>query len=115
MTLALLLVTVERDLPTANALKNMTNGAITLPAGVLLAIFGPVHWAAAAPLAAGALVGSRIGPAVPRRAAALRHALGGGRARPRACGLALGQAERLSLRAAAAPCVHGSSTRCLRR
>jgi uncharacterized membrane protein YfcA len=66
MTLALLLVTVDRDLPTANALKNMTNGAITLPAGVLLAIFGPVHWGAAAALAAGALVGSRIGPAVPR-------------------------------------------------
>ena len=66
MTLALLLVLVERDLPTANALKNMTNGAITLPAGVLLAIFGPVHWTAAAPLAVGALVGSRMGPAVTR-------------------------------------------------
>lgn len=66
MTLALLLVLVERDLPTANALKNMTNGAITLPAGVLLAFLGPVHWTAAAPLAAGALVGSRIGPAVTR-------------------------------------------------
>lgn len=66
MTLALLLVLVDRDLPTANALKNMTNGAITLPAGVLLAIFGPVHWAAAAPMAVGALVGSRMGPAVTR-------------------------------------------------
>jgi hypothetical protein len=66
LTLALLLVLVERDLPTANALKNMTNGAITLPAGVLLAFFGPVHWAAAAPLALGALVGSRLGPAVTR-------------------------------------------------
>lgn len=66
LTLALLLVLVERDLPTANALKNMTNGAITMPAGVLLAFFGPVHWLAAAPLAVGALVGSRIGPAVTR-------------------------------------------------
>jgi hypothetical protein len=66
LTLALLLVLVERDLPTANALKNMTNGAITLPAGVLLACFGPVHWAAAAPLAVGALIGSRLGPAVTR-------------------------------------------------
>jgi hypothetical protein len=66
MTLALLLVTLERDLPTANALKNMIIGANTLPAGILLACFGPVHWAAAAPLAAGALVGSRIGPAVTR-------------------------------------------------
>jgi hypothetical protein len=66
ITLALLLVLVDRDLPTANALKNMTNGAITLPAGILLALFGPVHWAAAAPLAVGALVGSRMGPAVTR-------------------------------------------------
>lgn len=66
LTLALLLVLVERDLPTANALKNMTNGAITLPAGVLLAFFGPVHWGPAGALAAGALVGSRIGPSVTR-------------------------------------------------
>ncbi len=66
LTLALLLVTVERDLPTANALKNMTNGAITLPAGLLLACFGPVHWAAVAALAPGALVGARIGPALTR-------------------------------------------------
>jgi hypothetical protein len=66
ITLALLLVLVDPDLPTANALKNMTNGAITLPAGILLALFGPVHWAAAAPLAVGALVGSRMGPAVTR-------------------------------------------------
>ena len=66
MTLALLLVTLERDLPTANALKNMIIGANTLPAGILLACFGPVHWAAAAALGAGALVGSRIGPAVTR-------------------------------------------------
>lgn len=66
MTLALLLVTVERDLPVANALKNMIIGASTLPAGILLACFGPVHWGAAAALGAGALVGSRIGPAVTR-------------------------------------------------
>jgi uncharacterized membrane protein YfcA len=66
MTLALLLVLVERDLPTANALKNMATGASTLPAGILLAFLGPVHWAAAAPLAVGALAGSRIGPAVTR-------------------------------------------------
>ncbi|HEX3803953.1 MAG TPA: sulfite exporter TauE/SafE family protein [Solirubrobacteraceae bacterium] len=66
MTLALLLIMVDRDLPSANALKNMINGAVTLPAGVLLAILGPVHWAPAAALAAGALVGSRIGPVVTR-------------------------------------------------
>lgn len=66
MTLALLLVMVDRDLPTANALKNMTTGAMTLPAGVLIACFGPVHWGPALALAPGALVGSRIGPSVTR-------------------------------------------------
>lgn len=66
LTLALLLLTVSRDLPTANALKNMINGAVTLPAGILLACAGPVHWAPAGALGAGALVGSRIGPAVTR-------------------------------------------------
>jgi uncharacterized membrane protein YfcA len=66
MTLALLLLVVDRDLPVANALKNMLNGATTLPAGILIACFGPVHWGQAAALAAGALVGSRIGPAVTR-------------------------------------------------
>jgi uncharacterized membrane protein YfcA len=66
LTLALLLVVVEPDLPTANALKNMTNGALTLPAAVLLGVWAPVHWSAAAPLAAGALIGSRIGPVVTR-------------------------------------------------
>ena len=66
MTLALLLVLVERDLPVANAVKNMINGSVTLPAGVLLAFLGPVHWPAAIALGAGALVGSTIGPTVTR-------------------------------------------------
>ncbi len=66
MILALLLVMVERDLPVANAVKNMINGSVTLPAGILLACFGPVHWVAAAALGAGALAGSVIGPALTR-------------------------------------------------
>ena len=66
MILALLLVMVERDLPVANAVKNMINGSVTLPAGVLIACFGPVHWVAAAALGAGALAGSVIGPALTR-------------------------------------------------
>lgn len=66
MSLALLLVLVERDLPTANALKNMTNGAMTLPASIILAALGPVHWGAVAALAPGLLIGARIGPAVTR-------------------------------------------------
>jgi uncharacterized protein len=67
MTLALMLVAVDRRLPTANALKNMLVGAATVPASILLAIFGPVHWVDAAFLAAGILAGSRVGPAVTRR------------------------------------------------
>lgn len=67
MTLALLLTLVERHLPTANALKNMLVGAATVPGAVLIAIFAPVHWPQAAALAAGILVGSRLGPGVARR------------------------------------------------
>jgi len=72
MTLALLLLVVSRELPVANALKNMVNGAVTLPAGILLACLGPVHWLHAAALGLGALIGSRIGPVLTR---ALPHAL----------------------------------------
>jgi uncharacterized membrane protein YfcA len=74
MTLALILIAVERHLPTANALKNMLIGAATVPASILLAIFASVHWADAAALAPGILVGSRLGPAVARHvpATALR-------------------------------------------
>ncbi len=67
MTLALLLIVVEPHLPTANALKNMFVGAATVPAGILLAIFAPVHWAQAAALALGVLFGARIGPGIARR------------------------------------------------
>jgi uncharacterized protein len=74
MTLALLLVTVDRRMPTANALKNMLIGAAVIPAAVVVTFLAPVHWPDAAVLAAGTLVGSRLGPSVTRRvpAAALR-------------------------------------------
>lgn len=67
MTLALVLTLVEHHLATANALKNMLVGAATVPGAILIAIFAPVHWLAAAALAAGILIGSRIGPIVARR------------------------------------------------
>jgi uncharacterized protein len=67
MTLALMLIMVERHMPTANALKNMLIGAATVPAAVLLAFFAPVHWADAAALAVGVLAGARLGPGVTRR------------------------------------------------
>ena len=67
MTLALLLALVEHHLPTANALKNMLIGAATVPGAILIASFAPVHWAEAAALAAGILIGAQFGPAVARR------------------------------------------------
>jgi uncharacterized protein len=67
MILALLLTLVQPHLPTANALKNMLVGAAAVPAAVLIAIFGPVHWPAAAALAVGIFAGSRLGPVVARR------------------------------------------------
>lgn len=67
MTLALMLVLEDQHVARANALKNMVLGVADLCAGVGFAIFGPVHWWAALPLAVGALVGSSIGPSVTRR------------------------------------------------
>ncbi len=67
MVLALLLLTVEDDLPRANALKNILLGFADLVAAIAFAIFGPVHWTAAVPLLAGLAGGSVVGPAITRR------------------------------------------------
>ncbi|TQS28596.1 sulfite exporter TauE/SafE family protein [Microbispora sp. KK1-11] len=67
MILALLLVTAEPRLPAANALKNMLLGAGALVSAAGFAVFGPVDWAAVAPLAAGLFAGSTLGPRVTRR------------------------------------------------
>lgn len=67
MTLTLLLVLVDRHLPTANALKNMLVGAASLVSAAFFALIGSVDWRAAAPLALGMLVGSSLGPCVARR------------------------------------------------
>ena len=69
MTLTLLLVLVDRRLPIANALKNMLIGAATVVSASVFALSGSVDWSAAAPLAAGMLAGSRVGPLVARRVA----------------------------------------------
>jgi uncharacterized membrane protein YfcA len=66
MTLTLLLVLVDRHLPTANALKNMLIGAGSLGGATILVLWGSVDWSAALPLAAGLLAGSRVGPLVAR-------------------------------------------------
>jgi uncharacterized membrane protein YfcA len=67
MILTLLLVLVDRRLPTANALKNMLIGAASLVSALIFAFCGSVNWSAAAPLALGMLAGSRVGPLVARR------------------------------------------------
>jgi uncharacterized membrane protein YfcA len=67
MVLALLLLMVDRDLARANALKNVLIGLADVAAAVGFILFGPVHWDAAVPLAAGLLAGSMIGPSVTRR------------------------------------------------
>jgi uncharacterized membrane protein YfcA len=66
MILALLLVTTDSDLPRANALKNMLIGAASVMSAIAVAAFGPVDWAAVAPLSVGMFVGSMLGPRVTR-------------------------------------------------
>ena len=67
LTLALLLLTTEPRLPTANALKNMVVGAATITSAALFALATRVDWAAVAPLAPGLFAGSLAGPRVARR------------------------------------------------
>jgi uncharacterized membrane protein YfcA len=50
-----------------NALKNVLSGMANAVAAVGFAVFGPVDWAAAAPLAAGFLLGGWFGPKIARR------------------------------------------------
>lgn len=74
MLLALLLVALPVSLLQGNAIKNVLLGVANAIAAVGFALFAPVDWQAVLPLAAGALVGSRMGPVAARHlpAAALR-------------------------------------------
>jgi uncharacterized membrane protein YfcA len=67
--LMLVVLTAMLDYPLAriNAVKNVLNGLANAAAAVGFALFGPVRWAAVAPLAAGFLIGGWIGPALVRR------------------------------------------------
>jgi uncharacterized membrane protein YfcA len=78
LMLALLLVGLPVTLLQGNALKNLLLGLANTAAAVGFALVGPVDWAAAGVLAAGLLVGSRLGPAVARAlpAAPLRIGIG---------------------------------------
>lgn len=82
--LAILTAMLDQPLARVNAIKNVMTGLANAAATVGFAVFGPVRWDAAAPLAAGFLVGGWIGPALVRRlpARALRTGIG-------ICGIAL--------------------------
>lgn len=67
LMLALLTTMLPETLIRANGLKNLLLGLANIVAALGFAVFGPVSWQAAVPLAAGLLVGSWIGPAVARR------------------------------------------------
>lgn len=65
--LAVLLLVTAESLPRSNAVKNLLLGLANAVAAVAFVIVGPVRWADALPLAAGFLVGGRVGPSIVRR------------------------------------------------
>ena len=67
MVLTLMLVLVDQQLVSANALKNMLIGASQIVCASAFVLAGTVTWAAAVPLGAGMLAGSTLGPRVARR------------------------------------------------
>ena len=67
LMLALLIRLFMQSLARTTALKNVISGLANAVAGIGFAIFGPVRWTAALPLAAGFLLGGWIGPALLRR------------------------------------------------
>jgi uncharacterized protein len=65
--LALLTVSVAEPLARLVAARNVALGLANAVAALGFALFGPVRWAAAAPLAAGYLLGGALGPGLVRR------------------------------------------------
>lgn len=70
LLLALFLAMGSESLARANATKNVVLGTANGAAALVFLVFGPVSWAAVVPLGIGCLIGSRLGPAVVRRAPA---------------------------------------------
>ena len=68
LLLALLLFGTGQSLARSTALKNLLLGLANAVAAVAFVAFGPVLWSAVVPLAAGCLLGGRLGPVVVRRA-----------------------------------------------
>ena len=87
--LALLTVSVAEPLARLVAARNVALGLANLVAATGFALFGPVRWTAAAPLAAGFLLGGTIGPGLVRR-------LPGNRLRVAIAVLGLGLAVKLA-------------------
>jgi uncharacterized membrane protein YfcA len=67
LMLAVLAALLELPLVRVNAVKNTVSGLANGVAALGFIAFGPVHWSAVAPLAAGFLTGGWIGPALVRR------------------------------------------------
>ena len=78
LMLAILTAKLGQPLVRVNAVKNVVGGVANVVAAVGFAIFGPVVWTAAIPLAAGFLAGGWAGPSLVRRipASALRVVIG---------------------------------------
>ncbi|NKY54929.1 sulfite exporter TauE/SafE family protein [Nocardia flavorosea] len=67
MFLALILVCTSETIWRASVLKSVLTGVANLVAAVGFAIFGPVHWLAAAAMGIGAFAGGWFGPALVAR------------------------------------------------
>jgi uncharacterized membrane protein YfcA len=67
LLLAVLSAMLTQPPARTNAVKNVINGFANGVAAVGFAVFGPVDWAAAGPLAAGFLIGGWAGPKVVRK------------------------------------------------
>jgi uncharacterized protein len=67
MTLALLMICTGKQPAQCNALKNMILGIADVSCCIVFVVSWRVDWAAAAPMAAGFLAGSMIGPVLARR------------------------------------------------
>lgn len=77
LLLAALMFMTGEPLPRSNALKNVLLGLANGVAAVAFAVFGPVHWVEAVPMAVGLFIGGRTGPIVVRHspAGAIRVAI----------------------------------------
>jgi uncharacterized membrane protein YfcA len=67
ITMAVLTAMLDQTMARISAVKNVVSALANGVAAVGFALFGPVRWAVALPLAAGFLVGGWIGPAIVRR------------------------------------------------